>query len=166
MSKYEAALLNLLLELLVGVNSHGVLLAVVERLLVDALLDIVEQLCYIFLDALARDGLFLQGVAAHHLHGVVLEVAATHHEAYGYTLELVVGELESGALVVGIVVLHADAHGAELRGDALDLGVDGCELLGVLVDGHDNHLYGGELRRKHEAVVVRVSHDERTHQTG
>ena len=58
MGEHETTLLNLLLELLVGIYLYGVLLAVVECLLVDALLNFVKEAYYIFFDTVARDGLF------------------------------------------------------------------------------------------------------------
>ena len=39
-------------------------------------------------------------------------------------------------------------------------------MLGILADGHDDHLDGGQPRRQHEAVVVGVNHDEGAHEAG
>ena len=51
--EHEAALLDLFFELLVSVYLYSVFLAIVECLLVDALLDFIEQMCYVFLDTVA-----------------------------------------------------------------------------------------------------------------
>ena len=166
MGQDKAAFLNLLLELVVGVHAGDAGVAVVQRLLVNVLLDVFQQVLDILLDAVARAGFLLQRVAAHHLDGVVLQVTATHDETYGHTLHLVVRKLEARTLVVGIVIFHADAQLFEAADDAGHLFVNLVQLLLALVDGHDDHLDGSEVGREHQAVVVGVGHDEGTHQAG
>ena len=46
------------------------------------------------------------------------------------------------------------------------LGDDLFHLVLPLVNGNDDHFNGGELRRKDEALVVAVGHDEGAHQAG
>ena len=68
----EYALLNLLLELLVGIHIDDVGLTMVVCLLEDIRLNLLQQVLYIFLDALDRTGLLLQGITTHHLDRAVL----------------------------------------------------------------------------------------------
>ena len=140
----EAAVLDALLELVVVVALVDVGVAEGHRLAVDVLLDLLQKALDAVGDAVEAYLLLLQRVAAHQLHGVVLEVAATHDEAHRHTTQLVVGKLEAGALVVGVVILHGDAHLAELVDDGLHLGRDGVELLLAAVDRDDDHLDRGD----------------------
>ena len=166
MAEEEAAVLDALLELVVVVALVDVGVAEGHRLAVDVLLDFLQKALDAVGDAVEAYLLLLQRVAAHQLHGVVLEVAATHDEAHRHTTQLVVGKLEAGALVVGVVILHGDAHLAELVDDGLHLGRDGVELLLAAVDRDDDHLDRGDMRRQHEAVVVGVGHDEGADEAG
>ena len=77
-------------------------------LLEDVLLDVLEQILDILGNALNAAGLLLECVSAHHFDGAVLQVAGTENQAYGHTFQFIVGELEAGTLVVGIVELHGD----------------------------------------------------------
>lgn len=88
MGEDEATFLDLLLEFLIGVDRDGVALAIVERLLVDVLLDLVEELGDVVGDAVEGAGLLGERVTASNLYGAVLEVTTTEGQAYGYTLEL------------------------------------------------------------------------------
>ena len=162
----ETTLLYLLLELLVAIHTGDAGIAVVECLLIDILLNVVEQLLHMLLDAIAAQGFFLQCVTTHHFDGVVLQITATHHQAHWYTLHLIVGELEARTLVVCIVVLHADAHSTQLVHDAFHFGINLLQLLIALIDRNDNYLDRSQFRRQHQTIVVRVRHDERTHQAG
>ena len=166
MAEEEAAVLDALLELVVVVALVDVGVAEGHRLAVDVLLDLLQKALDAVGDAVEAYLLLLQRVAAHQLHGVVLEVAATHDEAHRHTTQLVVGKLEAGALVVGVVILHGDAHLAELVDDGLHLGRDGVELLLAAVDRDDDHLDRGDMGRQHEAVVVGVGHDEGADEAG
>ena len=96
MGEDEATFLDLLLEFLIGVDRDGVALAVVERLLVDVLLDLVEELSNVIGDAVEGAGLLGERVTASDFYRAVLKVTTTESEAYGYTLELVFGELPPG----------------------------------------------------------------------
>ena len=58
--------------------------------------------------------------AAHEFDCAVFKVACADGEAYGYAFEFVVGEFESGAFVVGIVVLDADTEFLQALYDGLD----------------------------------------------
>lgn len=166
MSEDEATFLNLLLELLIGVDRDGVALAVVERLLVDVLLDLVEELSDVIGDAVEGAGLLGERVTASDFYGAVLEVTTTEGQAYGYALELVFGELPPGLLVVCVVVAHTDAALLQLSDEGLDVAADLVTLLERLVDGDDDDLMRGERRGEDQTVVIGVAHDECTHQTG
>ena len=166
MAEEEAAVLDTFLELLVVVALVDMSVAIAACFLEDVVLNVVEHFLHALHDTVEADRLFLQGVTTHDLDGVVFQVAATHDEAYRNTLELVVGKLEARTLVVGVVVLHADAQLAQLVDDGLQLGCDLLQLLIALVDRNDDHLDRSQLWRQYETVVVAVDHDERTHQTG
>ena len=68
----EYSLLDLLLELLVGIHIDDIGLAMVVCLLEDVRLDLLQQVLYILLDARDRTGLLLQGITTHHLDRAVL----------------------------------------------------------------------------------------------
>ena len=89
-----------------------------------------------------------------------------HYQAHRHTLQLIVGKLEARALVVGIVIFHRNAQSTQLVGNFAGLHVDGLQLLGILVDRNNHHLYGSQFRRQHQTVVVAVGHNEGTHQAG
>ena len=103
---------------------------------------------------------------AHDLYGVVLQVASAHHQPHGHAFQLVIGELEARTFVVAVVESHAYAQLGELLYHGGELVGDGLQLFGVLRDGDDDHLYGGEFGGQYESVVVGVDHDEGTHQAG
>ena len=121
MAEVEAAVLDALLELLIVVALVDVSIAKVESLLVDVSLDVLEQLLYVFNDAVERACLLLESIATHDLDSVLLEVATAHNETYRHTLQLVVGELEARTLVICVVVLHADACCAQLADNRSEL---------------------------------------------
>ena len=166
MGEDEATFLDLLLEFLIGVDRDGVALAVVERLLVDVLLDLVEELGDMVGDADEGAGLLGERVTASNFYRAVLEVTTTEGQAYGYTLELVFGELPPGLLVVCVVVAHTDAALLQLGDEGLYVAADLVTLLERLVDGDDDDLMRGERRGEDQTVVIGVAHDECTHQTG
>ena len=144
MSEDEATFLDLLLEFLIGVDRDGVALAIVERLLVDVLLDLVEELSDVIGDAVEGAGLLGERVTASNFYRAVLEVTTTEGQAYGYALELVFGEFPPGLLVVCVVVAHADAALLQLGDEGLDVAADLVTLLECLVDGDDDDLMRGE----------------------
>ena len=105
----ETAVLDTLLEFLVVVALVDAFVAILAGFFENVLLDFVQKTFHILCDALDRAGFLFQCVAAHHFDGAVLQVACTQHETYGNTLQLVVGKLETGTFVVGIVELDTDA---------------------------------------------------------
>ena len=154
------------LELLPRVDLRNHRLAVGERLFIDVFLNLGHQPFDTFHEPLLRNGLLLKRVAAHQLDRAVLQIASAHGQPHGHALEFVLGELESRTHVVPVVDLHADAFVAQLCGNRPEAGADLGELLGGLVDRHHHHLDRGEFRRQDQTVVVRMGHDQRTHQTG
>ena len=166
MSQDESTLLNLFLEFFVSIYLVDVFVAVLQRLLVDVLLDFFQQVLYVFFDAFARTSFLFQRITTHDFHRVVFQVAATHYQTYRYTLQFIVCKLESRTLVVGVVVFHGDAHAAELVDNAFHLGVNLLQLLIVLIDRHYYYLNRSQVRWKYQTVVVGVSHDQGTHQAG
>ena len=162
----EAAVLYPFLKFVVVVALVDVFVAEAECLLIDVFLNVVEQFRNSFHDAVERNVFLFQRIAAHYLYGVVLQVASAHCQTHGHALEFVVGKLETGAFVVAVVVLHADAELSEPVDDGLQLRRNGCQLLVALEDWHDDNLYRSYLRRQHEPVVVGMCHDERTYETG
>ena len=139
--------------------------AIVEGLLEDVLLNVLNELLHVVGKTFYRACLLLQRVAAHNLDGAFLKVACSHNEAYGHTLQLVISKLEARALVGGVVILDADTSLLKFVDDGRKLVCDGLELLVVLRDRNNHNLQRSELRRKHQSVIVRVGHDERSDKT-
>ena len=75
-------------------------------------------------------------------------------------------ELEARLLCVAVVELHTEAGIDKLLFHFFATGEGQILLFVILIDGHDDHLDRGNLRRQHQAVVVGVRHDQGTHQTG
>ena len=157
MSEDEATFLDLLLEFLIGVDRDGVALAIVERLLVDVLLDLVEELSDVIGDAVEGAGLLGERVTASNFYRAVLKVTTTEGQAYRYTLELVFGELPPGLLVVCVVVAHTDAALLQLGDEGLYVAADLVTLLERLVDGDDDDLMRGERRGRTRPIVIGVA---------
>ena len=101
-----------------------------------------------------------RGVAAHYLYGAFLNVTLADGESYRNALNLIVGELESWTLIVGIVIFHTDATAAELVDNRLNLGGNFLETFLILIYGHNHYLNGSQSWREHESVVIAVSHYE------
>ena len=117
-------------------------------------------------DAVEGAGLLGERVTASDLYSAVLEVTTTEGQAYGYPLELVFGELPPGLLVVCVVVAHTDAALLQLGDEGLYVAADLVTLLERLVDGDDDDLMRGERWGEDQTVVIGVTHNECTHQTG
>ena len=117
----EAAVLYPFLKLFVVVALIDVCVPEGKCLLEDVLLDVVEKRLHVFHYSVDRNCVFLQGVTSHHLHRTVLKVFAAQYKSYGYALQLIVGKLEARALVVGIVILDADANRTEFLYDGSHL---------------------------------------------
>ena len=140
--------------------------AEVGSALEEGVLYVVHELEYVVGDAFDGHGDFLQGVAAADLASAVLQVAGADGETHRHALELVFGELPAGFILGAVVVLDGEAFGLERVDKGSDVGVEFGHLVVGLADGHDGHLYGGELGGQDETVVVAVGHDEGTHEAG
>ena len=162
----ETTVLHALLELRIVVAFVDMLVEVRLGLGVDIRLDGFEEFGNVVLNAFEGHRLLLKRIAAHEFHRAVLEIAAAHDDAHGHTLQFVVGKLEARTLVVGVVVLHADALGAQTLGQTAQFLVELRQFAIALINRYDNHLDGREVGRQDEAVVVGVRHDECAHQAG
>ena len=166
MAEEESAVLDAFLELVVVVAGVYLRVSPCPGFLEDVSLDVFQQFLHVFLDAFQGHGLFLERVSSHHFDGAVLDVSFSHHEPDGDALQLVVGKLEAGTFVVGVVILHADALGSQLFYDGSHVVSDVAELFFVLANGNDDHLDGSHAGWQHQAVVVAVGHDECANQSG
>ena len=166
MAEEETAILHLLFELLIVLALVDVSITEVLSLLEDVVLNLVEEVLDTLNNAVKAYTLLLQGVTTHHLDSVVLQVTTTHSETYWHTLQLVVSKLKARTLVVGIVILNSDSQRTELINHWLQLVGERLQLFLTLEDWYDNHLNRRNLWRKNESVIVRVSHDECTNQSG
>ena len=163
---HEAALVQGCEELVPRVGDVGVLAHAVVDARREGALDVVELLADVGGEAVERHEIFRLRVATGELAGALLEVARSHGDAQGHALEFVLGELPSAPLRVVVVELDANAGRLELVSDRLALGDDLFHLVWPLVDGHNDDFNGGELGRKHEALVVAVGHDEGANESG
>ena len=164
MSHNETTLFDLFLELFVSVDCSSQLAAMVQCFLEDIILNIVEKCLNVFFNAFDSHCRFFEGVTTHNFDSAVFEVASTQNEAYGHTLQFVIGKLEARTLVVGIVIFHTDTHRTKFFYDRTNAIVDGVELFLTLINRNNNHLNRGQLRRQHETIVIGVSHNQSTHQ--
>ena len=138
---------------------------IIQCFLVDVLLNFFQQVLYVFFDAVARTSFFFQCITTHDFHRIVFQVTTTHYQTYRHTLQFIVCELESRTLVISVIVFHRDTHAAKFVNDTFYLGINLLQLFVVLIDRYDNNLNRSQMRRKNQTVVVRVSHDQGTHQT-
>ena len=167
MREHETALfVEHLLELLPRVDPGNHRLAIGQRLAENILLDFGHQPFDALHEPFLRDGLLFERVPAHQFDRTVLHIARPHRQTHGDALQFVLRELEARAHVIAVIDLHADAFGFELLRNGPEAGTDFGQLVFALVDGHHHHLDRRQFRRQHEAVVVRMGHDERTHQSG
>ena len=162
---HEAALVQGREEVVPRVDDVRVGLDAVVNACREGALDVVELGAHVSGEAVERHEIFGLGVATGELAGALLEVARSHGDAKGHALEFVLGERPSAALRVVVVELDANASGLELVGDGLALGDDLFHLVWPLVNGDDHDFNGGELGRKHKALVVAVGHDEGAHES-
>ena len=114
-------------------------------------------------DAFEGQRLLLERVTTHEFDRAVFEIAASHGQTHGHTLQFVVREFEARTLVVGVVVFHAQTLRLEALGEFAEHGVEFL-LFAVFENRHDHHLDRCHVGREHQTVVVAVAHDERTHQ--
>ena len=155
------------LELLPGVDLHLVRLAEGEGAIEEELLEGVEALADLDPQVVPGEQLLL-GLAAlvrlgdaHLAHDrALLEVAGADLEAHRHALALPLEVLGARLHPVALVDLDEEAVVAQVLGDLVRGLEDGRALLVLAVDRHDHHVDGGHARRQHEAVVVRVRHDQ------
>ena len=83
MAEQEAALLDLLLELLPGIDTTNEAIAHLASLLEDVVLDLIEELDNVIDDAFLWEHLLLERVATNEFKGAILKVACTESDAYG-----------------------------------------------------------------------------------
>ena len=141
-------------------------IAIVLSLLEDILLDILKQLLNVFCDTLDWASFLFQSIAAHYLDCSVLQIASTQYQTYRNTLQLVVGKLKSRTFVISIVKLNADTLGVKSLDDRSNLLINLLELLGLVGNRNNNYLDRSQTWRQNKSVVVRVSHNECTNQSG
>jgi len=163
----ESSLGYLFLELFPGIDLADIVIAELESLCVDVVLNLVKKRCNHVCNTFLRVRSLLAGITACKLHSTVLEVTSTHCKTYRNTLELPLCELESRTESVTAVDLDSDALRLEFLLECCHLVEDGIvHSLILSCDRNHHHLDRSELRRKHETVVVSVSHDEGSHKTG
>ena len=166
MAEKESALGDLFLELFPGVYLADVVITELESLCIDVVLDLVEKRCYHVCNTFLRMRSLLAGITACKLHSAVLKISSAHCKTYRNTLELPLCKLESRTESVTAVDLDSDALSLKLLLECRHL-VEDCIVHSLILSCDRNHHYldRSELRRKHETVVVSVSHDEGTHKT-
>ena len=129
-----------LFEIFPGVCAGDVRFAEIAGAFQEVGLNFVEQGLDVSRDAFHADGGFFLCIPAGNFHHIVLEVAGTNGHADRDAFQFVFGEFPARTCVVGIVVLHGNAHGLEFLHDLRDLLIDQCLLVVALVDGHDDDL--------------------------
>ena len=139
---------------------------VVVCLLVDVLLNILEQVLDVVDNAFICNIFLGESIAAGNFPSVVFVVVRTNGETNRNSLHFPFGKLESRALSVAVVVLVAYACSLKLSAKFVYTFRNHIELLISLVNRNDNYLNWSQMRRQYKSVVVGVSHNERTHQTG
>src|SRR5690554_7717693 len=98
------------LEFLVIVHLSGIGRSKIERLLVNIILNVVEQLLYLGLDALQRHNLLGKRIATRHLHRSVFEVTATNSQSHRHPLQFVFRKFPARLAFVVVVVLHRNTQ--------------------------------------------------------
>ena len=130
------------------------------------MLDFVHQRCHAVDQPLLRYDLLFERVAAHQFDRAVFQIARAERQPHRHAFEFVFGELEARTDIIARVDLDAQSACAEFGGDRVELGDDRLHLLLALVDRDEHRLDRRERRRQHQPVVVRMGHDERSHQAG
>ena len=154
MAEEESTVFDALLKLVVIIALIDTCVTISLGLLEHVCLNVFQQGFDTFNDTVHWYGFFLESVTAHDFERVVLKVASTHDKTHGNALQLVVCELESWTLVVGIIILNRYASGTQ----GVDyrrklLGYCG-HLFSSLGDGDDDHLDRREHRRQYQSVIV------------
>ena len=153
-------------ELVPRIDARNHRIAEVQRLLEDTLLDLVQQRYDVLNDTLLRHCALFERIAASDLDRAVCDIAATHCQTHRHALQLILGKLEARTHVVAVVDLDAHALSLQSLGNRTQLLDYVLQLLLALVDRHHNNLNRSQFRRQHQTVIIRVSHNQRTHQTG
>ena len=159
----EAAVFLLqLLCLLQGVGRVDMVVHIFLRLVVKALLHIVQQLGEPGGDVRQGDGDLLAVVAADGHADAVFDILGAKLHAERHTLHLVLSALPAQA-VVAEIDLGADSCGLDLLKQSLRSLGDAGLMLG---HGHHNHLDGRDAGRQNKAVIVAVGHDDTADNAG
>ena len=141
-------------------------ITIIQCFLINIVLNILQQLLYVFFYSIARTGFFFQCITTHHFHGIVLKITATHYQTNRHTFQFVICKLESRTFVVRIVIFHRNAHCFQLIDNAFHLCINLLQHFIILIDRNDNYLDRSQMRRQYQSVIIRVSHNQRTHQAG
>ena len=167
MAEQEASLGNFFLELLPCVHLADIVIPEFEGSCIDILLNVHKQVLNSLCKAFNRHGYLLKSITTGNFHGTVSKVAGTDCKAYRNSLELPLRKLEARTEGVAVVNLHAVAMSLKFSLEFVHL-FEYCSVAFLVLtdDRNDDYLDRSKLRRKYESVVVSMSHDQRTHQTG
>ena len=113
-----------------------------------------------------RDIVFLHRVATGDLGLVILHILRSDCHTHGHTLELVLIELPAGTLGIIVVELHGNSEGFQFLNKRIYLSSNLFALFIGLVNRDNDHLDRSQNRRQNQSVVIGVSHDERTDESG
>ena len=167
MAEKEASFLDFLLELLPSVNLGYVGVAEVQRLYVNVVLNVLQKVLDSFSEALYRNGNLLKSVAAGKFHGACSQIASSHGKTYRNSLEFPFSKLESRTQSVPVITLDCVSVSLKFLFQLSHLLENRLVALGILADNRNyNNLNRSKFRRKNKTVVISVSHNQRTHQTG
>ena len=167
MAEKEASVLDSLLELLPSVNLGYVGVAEIQSLCINIVLNVLQKVLDSFSETLYRNGNLLKGVAAGKFHGACSQIARSHGKTYRNSLEFPFSELESRTQSVPVINLDRVSVRLKFLFQLSHLLENRLVALGILADNRHNHnLNRSKFRRKNKTVVISVSHNEGTHQTG
>ena len=137
-------------------------LAVLERLLIQRLLDILQQCRNGLFEILELNNGLFAGVAANQYALTLSDIARTNLQTKRNALHLVLGKLPTRGIVAQ-VDLGTDAR-------CFDLLVQlGCLLLDAFLvsrNRNNNQLGRSDTRRQNQTLVITVRHDDRADDTG
>ena len=112
-----------------------------------------------------RDLLFSECVASGYLNSFVLHVARAGGKAYWHALHLPFSEFETRLLGVAVIELHPESFRFKAALHLCAVFKNIILLVVGLIYWDDNHFNRSHFRRKDEAVVIGMSHDECAHET-
>src|SRR5690349_17580499 len=134
--------------------------------LINILLDLLKQRRNNLHHIRELNNLLLLRIATGNFDGSILEVTWTYGQSHRHTLQFPLGEFESGLLRVAVIELHRQAELTQCFYDLVNLNGDSIAFFRIAEDGNYNDVDRRQFRRQHQAIIVRVSHDQGTHQTG